>query len=294
MQINRHGSFYIRNGWPTKIMDAVAADELVFSPNNELVAVDTIGVGRVMIKAMRYWSAVLGITNEVKTPQGVAHHLTELGIYISQNDPYCQDIGTLWLLHRHLSQNKDEATAWWWAFNNFEQQTFTKDAFSNAFYRFLQKQGETYTRKTVEKEFDCFKNTYVSEKVFDVHKIMEEDTVPFFAPLRLLKYNGSGSFEKRKTKARDIPLDVLLYCILRDNATHFATGVEIGVDTLLESPGQVGRYMNLSYSVLLELLQQLENSGKLALVNNFGNRYIHLHDVDYGAVLRQHYRDEAR
>lgn len=87
---------------------------------------------------------------------------------------------------------------------------------------------------------------------------------------------------------------MLQYCILRDNAGHLATSVEIGVDTLLESPSQVGRYMNLSYSVLLELLQQLENAGKLVLVNNFGNRYIHLHDVDYRAVLRQHYQDEAR
>ena len=24
MQINRHGSFYIRNGWPTKIIDAIS------------------------------------------------------------------------------------------------------------------------------------------------------------------------------------------------------------------------------------------------------------------------------
>ena len=63
MQISKHGSFYIRNGWPTKIMDALREPH-IFSPNNELYAVDTIGVGRVMIKAMRYWATVLGIASE--------------------------------------------------------------------------------------------------------------------------------------------------------------------------------------------------------------------------------------
>ncbi|WP_304634464.1 DUF4007 family protein [uncultured Oscillibacter sp.] len=72
MQINKHGSFYIRNGWPTKIIDAMDAqgrNSYIFSPNNELPAVDQIGVGRVMVKALRYWAAVLGITVESKTQQ---------------------------------------------------------------------------------------------------------------------------------------------------------------------------------------------------------------------------------
>ena len=64
MTLNKHGSFYIRNGWPTKIMDAITSNPHIFSPNNELLAVDSIGVGRVMIKAMRYWACVMGIAVE--------------------------------------------------------------------------------------------------------------------------------------------------------------------------------------------------------------------------------------
>ena len=67
MQINKHGTFYIRNGWPTKILDAIDVDPYIFTPNSELKAVDTIGVGRVMIKALRYWAVVLGLSEESKT-----------------------------------------------------------------------------------------------------------------------------------------------------------------------------------------------------------------------------------
>lgn len=50
-------------------MDAQGRNSYIFSPNNELPAVDQIGVGRVMVKALRYWAAVLGITVESKTQQ---------------------------------------------------------------------------------------------------------------------------------------------------------------------------------------------------------------------------------
>lgn len=294
MQINKHGSFYIRNGWPAKIIDAISEDPLIFSPNKELNAVDMIGVGRVMVKSMRYWSAVMGITYEAKAQQGVYHQLTDLGRRIAEEDPYCQNTGTLWLLHRNLSRAEQDATAWWWLYNDFDQQSFTKESFSTAFHLFLQRHGETYPRKSVEKEFDCLKNTYVSDKIFDVHKVVEEDTVPFFAPLRLLQYIGSNTFEKRKPKAKEIPLHVLHYCILADNHLHLETSTEIDIDTLLESDKQVGRYMNLSYSTLLELLQQLENIGKLKLVNNFGSRYIHLLDIDSERALRDSFKRDVR
>lgn len=120
MQVNKHGSFYIRSGWPTKIIDAMdgyAQNSYIFSPNNELLAVDQIGVGRVMVRALRYWAAVLGITVETKNAQGILHTLTDLGRLIAQYDPYCQRTGTLWLLHRNLARNFEDATAWAWAFN---------------------------------------------------------------------------------------------------------------------------------------------------------------------------------
>ena len=87
MLLNKHGSFYIRNGWPTKIINAITTDRFIFSPNNELEAVDTIGVGRVMVKAMRYWAVAMGLATEEKTQQGVACNLTDLGNIISAYDP---------------------------------------------------------------------------------------------------------------------------------------------------------------------------------------------------------------
>lgn len=294
MQINKHGSFYIRNGWPTKIIDAILQDSHIYSPNNELLAVDAIGVGRVMIKAMRYWAVVLGIATERKDQQGVFHSLTPLGKIIAENDIYFTDIGSLWLLHRNIATNADEATAWYWAFNNYAEYEFTKETFSDAFYSFLQRGGANYTRKPVEKEFDCFKNTYVSDQAFTLSKIVDEDTIPFFAPLGLIEYKGRGFFSKRNPIASEIPEDIFLYCLLADNEDHFLNNKQISISTLIDSPGQVGKYMNLSFSTLLELLQRIENKGYIRLVNNFGNRYIELLNANADKILENYYNRIGR
>lgn len=290
MQINKHGSFYIRNGWPTKIIDAVNGDGNIFSPNNEANAVDDIGVGRVMIKAMRYWSVVLGITEEIKNRQGVCHVFTDLGNKIKTYDPYCQAVGTLWLLHRNLACDAEEATAWAWAFNKYPVKTFSKEDFVTSFYAYVQKNGGKYAKNAVEKEFGCFKNTYVSESRFDIAKIIDEDTVPFFAPLRLIEYVGNGIFEKRKVEAKDIPADIFNYFILTDNKEHLTRNKQIGIDSLLGDEFQVGKYLNLSYSVLSELLQQLENLKRITVTNNFGNRYIEIHETECEGLLDAYYK----
>lgn len=294
MQINKHGSFYIRNGWPTKIIDAVDNNTLVFSPNSELEAVDNIGVGRVMIKAMRYWATAMGITSEIKTQQGVAHELTPLGMLVKQFDPYCQNVGTLWALHRNLVNDVDNATAWYWAFNEMGSKVFTKDSFVGDFNSYLQKNGGKYAKAAVEKEFDCFKNTYVSDKAFDINKIIDEDTIPFFAPLKLIQYEGDCHFEMRRSPAKEIPPEIVLFCIVSDNQDHLEESQQIGVDKLLEASGQIGKYMNLSYASLLEILQQLENMSKLTLVNNFGNRYIQLKNVPAMDVISDYYQKIVR
>ena len=294
MQINKHGSFYIRNGWPTKIidtMDAQTQSSYIFSPSNELSAVDQIGVGRVMVKALRYWATVLGITEETKNQQGILHSLTGLGRMIAQYDPYCQRAGTLWLLHRNLARNLEEATAWSWAFNLYSAKSFTKDEFVAAFYSYIQTNGGKYAKSAMEKEFDCFKNTYVSDKAFDLGKVLDEDTVPFFAPLRLLEYVGGGRFEKRRIASKDIPIKIFYHCILSDNKDYLMTNTQINIDILFEGVNQVGKYMNLSYSSLLELLQQMENKKWILLVNNFGNRYIDISLNRAPQLLDDYYRE---
>ena len=185
MVINKHGSFYLRSGWGTKIIQAVEADEMIFSPVNERLAVDKIGLGRVMIKALRYWADASGLTKEIKRLGGIIEKRTPLFDLIEANDRYFQKQGSLLLLHRNIALNKENATAWYWAFNELDKQVFTKKEFVEGLHYYLAVNEMTIKKNAVDKEFNCFKNTYIGEKKFDIKTVSDEDTYPLFAPLHL-------------------------------------------------------------------------------------------------------------
>ena len=294
MVVNKHGSFYLRSGWGTKIIDAVNNDASIFTPSNEQFAVDSIGLGRVMIKALRYWSDALGLTKEEKKSSGIFKNKTTLFKLIDMYDRYYQRIGSLLIMHRNLARNIDEATAWYWAFNELKAQSFTKDEFVEGFHAYLGVNGINVKRAAIEKEFNCFKNTYIGNEKFDKKTIVDDDTYPFLGPLHLLKINDEKKIEKVPITKVDMPLEILLYSIAYDNGDE-ETGWEqkqISIDQLMEDKLQIGKYYNMRYSKLIEMLMEAENKKMLVLSNNFGNRHIEMTDYPYQNLLRQYYVGE--
>ena len=194
-------------------------------------------------------------------------------------------------MHRNLARNKDNATAWYWAFNEYDQQTFKKEEFVEGFHYYLAVNGMSVKKAAVEKEFNCFKNTYLGEKKFDIKAIMDEDTTPMFAPLNLLKANEDKSFEKNSLSKADIPLLIFVYAIAMDNPEESSSGGQISIDKLMEEKKQVGKYFCIRYSKLIEMLLEAENKKLLTLNNNFGNRYIEFMDIQYSDLLKEYFAE---
>lgn len=289
MVINKHGSFYLRNGWGTKILQAVEIDDSIFAPANELEAVDEIGLGRVMIKALRYWSDVIGLTTESKTQTGIKKEKTLLFELVENNDRYFQQQGSLLLLHRNLAKSKEEATAWYWAFNEFDKMVFSKEEFVEGLHSYLAVNGMTIKKAAVEKEFNCFKNTYLGDSKFDLKSAMDEDTYPLLGPLHILRTNEEKKIEKIMLTKDQIPLLILIYAIAMDNLEESSSCGQISIDKLLEEKNQVGKYFSIRYSRLIELLLEAENKKLLTINNNFGNRHIEFIDIDYEKLLKKYY-----
>lgn len=291
MVINKHGSFYLRSGWGTKIIQAVEADDMIFSPANEQKAVDEIGLGRVMIKALRYWADASGLTTEEKVQGGISEKRTALFNLIEANDRYFQKPGSLLLLHRNIALNDENATAWYWAFNEFDKQSFTKDEFVDGLHYFLAVNEMSIKKAAVDKEFNCFKNTYLADKKFDIKTVMDEDTYPFFGSLHLLRMNEDKKFEKTYLTKADMPLQILIYAIAKDNPEESTHQGQISIDKIMEEKKQVGKYFPMRYSKLIDMLLEAENKKLLTLNNNFGNRFIEFSKVQYDNLLDEYYME---
>ena len=291
MVINKHGSFYLRSGWGTKIIQAVEADNMIFSPANEQEAVDRIGLGRVMIKALRYWANASGLTIEDKVQGGIVERKTALFDLLETNDRYFQKPGSLLLVHRNIALNEESATAWYWAFNEFDKQAFTKEEFVEGLHYFLAVNEMSIKRTAVDKEFNCFKNTYLAEKKFDIKTVMDEDTYPFFGSLHLLRVNEDKKFEKAYLTKAEMPLHILIYAIAKDNPEESSHRGQVSIDKIMEEKRQVGKYFPMRYSKLIDMLLEAENKKLLTLNNNFGNRFIEFSDVQYDKLLNEYYME---
>lgn len=291
MVINKHGSFYLRSGWGTKIIQAVEADDMIFSPANEQEAVDRIGLGRVMIKALRYWADASGLTVEEKVQGGIVERRTPLFDLLEENDRYFQKLGSLLLLHRNIALNEENATAWYWAFNELDKQSFTKDEFVDGLHYFLAVNEMSIKKAAVDKEFNCFKNTYIGEKKFDIRTAMDEDTYPLFGPMHLLRVNEDKKFEKTYLTKAEMPLHILVYAIAKDNPEESNHRGQISIDKLMEEKRQVGKYFPMRYSKLIDMLLEAENKKLLTLNNNFGNRFIEFSNVQYDKLLNEYYME---
>lgn len=289
MVINKHSSFYMRSGWGTKIIDAVSDYPEIFSPSNEQVAIDRIGLGRIMIKALRYWAGAMGLCTEKKGSSGIKLCPTEEFEAIEKYDKYFQRNDSLLLMHRNLAKNMNEATAWYWLFNEWKGDVIDKELFVNSFHPYLSINGMSVKQKAVEKEFNCLKNTYLTERTFDLQTIMDEDTYPFLGPLHLLQQDGKR-IKKRHLSKKDISAEILIYAIAKDNMENDSIkGKQISIDRLAEDKGQVGRYFSLSYSKLIEILLEAENKGYIRLYNNFGNRFVEFSDVNSRKLINRLY-----
>ncbi len=291
MVVNKHGSFYMRSGWGTKIIYAIEQDDGIFAPANEAEAVDSLGVGRVMIKAMRYWSDVMGLTTEVKENNIIKKVPLDLYIFVKKYDPYFQKLGTLLLMHRNVITNIDEATAWYWLFNEWKGQTASKDAFVDGLHSYLTINGMKIKKEAVEKEFNCVKQTYIKDKEFDLKTILDEDAYPLLGPLKALTFDKEKGLIKRHLTSKEIPVELLIFSIAMDNQAESKNEKQLGIDLLMEENNQVGKYFNIRYSDLLDMLLEAENKGYIGLNNNFGNRYIEFNSTKYKELQKKYYMD---
>ncbi len=289
MVINKHGSFYMRSGWGTKIIDAVVEYPDIFSPSKEQVAIDNIGLGRIMIKALRYWAGAMGLCTEEKSKSGIVLVPTEEFNIIAQKDKYFQKNESLLLTHRNLARNIEDATAWYWLFNEWKGDSIDKETFIESFHPFLSINGMTVKQNAVEKEYNCLKNTYISDKSFDLQTIMDEDTYPFLGPLRILQQEGKA-IKKRHMSKKDVSPELLVYSIIMDNVEEQAvSGKQVSIELLMEEKKQVGKYYCLSYSKMIEILLEAENKGYVRLYNNFGNRFVEILNVEPVNLLARLY-----
>ena len=119
-----HESFACRYGWLPKLYEAAVDDPMLFSSDD--VAILRLGLGRNMVKSLRFWGEAFGLTRT----SGREVHVTRFAQMLLDPreglDPYLETPGALWRLHWMLTIHAGLG-AWAVAFLETYDREITRD-----------------------------------------------------------------------------------------------------------------------------------------------------------------------
>jgi Protein of unknown function (DUF4007) len=249
----RHETFHPRVGWLSKAVHAVEDDPEVFLRDSASV---DLGVGKNMVRAIRYWATATKVVVErggrgggmMASPLG-RHLLGQRGV-----DPYAEDPTTLWLLHWSLLQEPVTAPTWWWLFNEVDFVDFDQPQLARAETDWIISRGWVMPAGTsIERDLDCLVHMYGGRS--DRGEAIDSP----FRSLGLLERAIGGARRWRFSGGPRPSLDprVVLYAALVYMAQAAPEAQTMGVARLATARGGPGRTFRLTDSAISIALRGL-------------------------------------
>lgn len=275
MKFRAHDTFFIRKGWLSKGMERIVSKPDLFVDKNENPT-DILGIGTNMVKSLRYWLQAVGLTKESVSGKRV-QTLTALGTEVYNNDRYIEELGTLYLLQYQLAKQKNEATAWYFFFNEFNMSEFTKEEFVQEIQNYIMMSNEesSVALRSLNEDFMCIINTYLPRYKTSPDKVSPENNIDCpFGELGLIDIANkkNRTFKKTIPAAKSFNPWVVL-SVIEDQANGRD---EIGLNELLTSPCNIGKVFNLDAITMLDILHLIENLGMIKIIRTAGLDVIHL------------------
>jgi len=291
MKFRAHDTFFIRKGWLYKGMKNVAADPAVFMGVNGN-PMDILGIGANMVKALRYWLQAVELTAETIDPDSRrrVQNLTPFGEAVYECDKYIEEMGTLWLLHYKLASNADEATAWYYFFNEFRLNEFSRDDFVVQLNSYIRMNDNEVSERSLDDDYNCIVNTYVPRIKSNPEKVRPESNID--CPLGELGLigiiNKKSRLYKKCTPKKDTLHPLILLAVILDNANG---ETEIKISAIQNDKGNAGKIFNLDIITLVNLLNKIELMGYIKVVRTAGLDVIRIeNEMSFLDCIREYYR----
>lgn len=269
MKFRAHDTFFIRKGWLSKGMKCVKAKNDVFVSKVEN-PMDVLGIGSNMVKALRYWLQTVGLTVEPKSGKRI-QSFTGLGNSVYTNDRYIEELGTLLLLQYKLATNLNNATAWYFFFNEFNVSEFGRDDFVEALQKYIKmsNEGSEVAVRSLNDDFNCIINTYLPKQKTSSGKVSPENNIDCpFGELGLVDVLSKTKKTYRKTTPQSSMISPwVAFAVISDQAKG---KTEISLNELLNAPCNIGKVFNLDSITMLSVLYEVQKFGLIKISRTAG------------------------
>lgn len=222
-RISGHESFPCRYSWLPKAVRFLSANPMLFS--DEDAAMVTLGVGKNMVRSIRFWAQVAGMSTAAK--KGGGNSLTPFGRELlgeRGRDPFLEDIRTLWLIHWKLSTDvENPLLAWDFLLNRWQEPDLVPSTVGKALHKEATMGDAGLSLVTVDQHFDTFLHTYVPTRGRK-REIQEDNLDCPLVELELIVKVGDRDLETssgkrepiyafRREEKPDITPELFVFCL---------------------------------------------------------------------------------
>jgi|ERR1700674_95856 len=222
-RISGHESFPCRYAWLPKAVKWVDEKPQLFV--DEQQAMVDLGVGKNMVRAIRFWAQAAGVIESLGGRAG--YRVTPLGHAILDDlkgaDPFLEDIRTLWLIHWKLSTNIDSPLlAWDYLLNRWQDPKLAPSAAAEALKKEAAGENQHLSPVTLQQHFDTFLHTYIPTRGRK-GEVQEDNLDSPLVELELLVKAGEREVDTggrreavyafRREEKPDITPELFVYCV---------------------------------------------------------------------------------
>lgn len=293
----RHETFHIRYGWLKKGFDMASIDQAIFSKDDAPIK---LGVGKNMVKSIRYWCSAFKILEEQSTKgtKSRKSNPTDFGSKLLDDagwDPYLEDPASLWLLHWNFLKTPCIGTAWNYLFNYFNFTTFTVDDLFNELNQFtlLANTKNTPNPSSISKDINCLLRMYAPTKS---NKNLTEDSLDCpFNELRLINTNENDkSYSFNIGVKNNLPSEIIVSTCLDYISSIEHTSQTIAVSRLCYDIGSPGQVFKLTESAIYNAIEEVSRSNKKITISDTAGLMQFIFSGDpktlAGNLLKQYYK----
>lgn len=172
--------------------------------DDEKAMVD-LGVGKNMVRSIRFWAQVAGIADAAS--KGMGHSISRFGHALlgeRGHDPFLEDLRTLWLIHWNLSTDtKTPLLAWDFLLNRWQQPELVPSVIIKTLHKEAARLDDGLSAVTIDQHWDTFLHTYVRTRGRK-GEVQEDNLDSPLTELELIVRVGERPVDKEAGRAEPI------------------------------------------------------------------------------------------
>lgn len=267
----RHETFHPRYSWLKKGFDEAEMDPEIFIASDAHVR---LGVGKNMVRAIRYWCHAFGVLKYDEDAPGrskpsVPTFFGKTLLGEAGHDPYLEDLGSLWRLHWQLLRGS-EATAWRYTFFEHARPDVSVEELVSGFQSHLRTEfpGTSVAVSSLKKDAHCILRMYGE---LPRRKVSEESIQCPWAELRILTPSERSRTYNFRFGEKPGLSDYIVVAACLEYAGSRSTTRTAALPTLLHGRESPGLAFKLTESAMYHAIENVvDQQSELSLSDTAG------------------------